>query len=144
MPTSLLPIALSQVGNNGSRYQSWAGIGGADWCAAFVSWCAQQAGFTLDPSALSQEIYDNPPSSFPPDVFPRFYTVGRGAAWFRAAGRLQISKGHGGNYTPQPGDIIFFAWDSSTYVPELWHVGIVKSVTGGRIYTVEGNNSGGV
>lgn len=141
MPTSLLPIAQSQLGNNGAKYQNWAGIGSGDWCAAFVSWCANQAGYHLDQSALSDSIYTNPPSSFPADSFPMYVIVGRGASWFQHAGRLHISKGHGGNYTPNPGDVIFFAWDSSPYIPELWHTGIVESVSNGIIYTIEGNSS---
>lgn len=144
MPQSLLPIAMSQLGQDGSKYQSWARIGNNDWCAAFVSWCADQAGYTMDQSAMSPSIYDHPQTTFPENLFPMYVVCGRGAAWFRAGGRLMPSKGHGGNYTPNPGDIIFFAWDGNPYVPELWHTGIVKSVSNGRIYTVEGNNKGGV
>lgn len=135
MPQSLLPIAMSQLGNNGSKYQSWAGIGSGDWCAAFVSWCADQAGYNL---------VDWTDTTSDPNDFPFYVTVGRGARWFNRNNRLQYSRAHGGNYTPRPGDIIFFAWDSNPDLVELWHTGIVKSVEGGRIYTVEGNNRGGV
>ena len=142
MPDSLLPIAMSQLGKNGTRYQNWAGIPGQDWCAAFVSWCANEAGYNM---VNTNSIYTNPPSTFPDDSFPLYLAVGRGAEWFRLAGRLVPSKAYGGNYTPNPGDIIFFAWyGSGPYIPELWHTGIVKSVSNGMIYTVEGNNKGGV
>lgn len=130
MPQSLLPIAQSQIGNSGGKYQSWAGIGSGDWCAAFVSWCADQAGYNLvDWTDVTSD----------PNDFPFYVTVGRGARWFNWNNRLQYSLAHGGNYTPNPGDIIFFAWDSNPDLVELWHTGIVESVTNGRIYTVEGN-----
>lgn len=135
MPQSLLPIAMSQLGQDGSKYQNWAGIPGQDWCAAFVSWCADQAGYNLvDFTTVTSD----------PNDFPYYLAVGRGARWFNWNNRLQYSRAHGGNYTPKPGDIIFFAWDSNPDLVELWHTGIVKSVSNGRIYTVEGNNRGGV
>ena len=130
MPQSLLPIAESQLGQSGGKYQSWAAIGSGDWCAAFVSWCADQAGYNLvDWTDVTSD----------PNDFPFYVTVGRGARWFNWNNRLQYSRAHGGNYTPNPGDIIFFAWDSNPDLVELWHTGIVQSVTNGRIYTVEGN-----
>lgn len=130
MPQSLLPIAESQLGQSGGKYQSWAAIGSGDWCAAFVSWCANQAGYNLvDWTDVTSD----------PNDFPFYVTVGRGARWFNWNNRLQYSRAHGGNYTPNPGDIIFFAWDSNPDLVELWHTGIVQSVTNGRIYTVEGN-----
>lgn len=130
MPQSLLPIAQSQLGQSGSKYQSWAAIGSGDWCAAFVSWCADQAGYNL---VDWTDVTSNP------NDFPFYVTVGRGARWFNWNNRLQYSRAHGGNYTPNPGDIIFFAWDSNPDLVELWHTGIVESVNNGRIYTVEGN-----
>lgn len=130
MPQSLLPIAESQLGQSGGKYQSWAAIGSGDWCAAFVSWCANQAGYNLvDWTDVTSD----------PNDFPFYVTVGRGARWFNWNNRLQYSRAHGGNYTPNPGDIIFFAWDYNPDLVELWHTGIVQSVTNGRIYTVEGN-----
>lgn len=130
MPQSLLPIAQSQLGQSGGKYQSWAAIGSGDWCAAFVSWCADQAGYNL---VDWTDVTSNP------NDFPFYVTVGRGARWFNRNNRLQYSRAHGGNYTPNPGDIIFFAWDSNPDLVELWHTGIVESVNNGRIYTVEGN-----
>ena len=130
MPQSLLPIEQQQLGQSGSKYQSWAAIGSGDWCAAFVSWCADQAGYNL---VDWTDVTSNP------NDFPFYVTVGRGARWFNWNNRLQYSRAHGGNYTPNPGDIIFFAWDSNPDLVELWHTGIVESVNNGRIYTVEGN-----
>ncbi len=41
-------------------------------------------------------------------------------------------------YAPNPGDLIFFDWDSSG---DTDHVGIVERVENGTIYTVGGNSS---
>lgn len=48
------------------------------------------------------------------------------------------------NYTPVPGDVIYFRWsdaDSSVYVS---HTGIVTSVSNGYVHTIEGNKSSAV
>lgn len=43
----LVEIAKSQLGNvGGEPYWSWYGFGGrVEWCACFVSWCANQCGY---------------------------------------------------------------------------------------------------
>lgn len=48
------------------------------------------------------------------------------------------------NYTPQPGDYIYFDWDGSIYTDSVGvqvtdHVGIVEKVEGNIIHTIEGN-----
>src|SRR6185312_11409148 len=40
-------------------------------------------------------------------------------------------------YTPQPGDAVVFDWEQNG---DIDHVGIVKSVDGSTIYTIEGNS----
>ena len=42
----IVAVALSQVGNIGGQpYWSWYGFGGrVEWCACFVSWCANECG----------------------------------------------------------------------------------------------------
>lgn len=42
-----------------------------------------------------------------------------------------------GSYVPSPGDIIFFDWGDDGSID---HVGIVESVSGGQICTIEGNS----
>ena len=48
----------------------------------------------------------------------------------------------GGSYEPQPGDIIFFDWDSpgTGQDGDPDHVGIVEKVGDGFVYTIEGNS----
>lgn len=43
----IVTVALSQIGNMGGEpYWSWYGFGGrVEWCACFVSWCANECGY---------------------------------------------------------------------------------------------------
>jgi hypothetical protein len=112
----LVSVALSQVGNVGGQpYWSWYGFDSrVEWCACFVSWCANESG------CLGTMV-------------PKFSRCVDGVAWFRGQGRWQNS-----GYLPRPGEIIFFDWNGDM-VPD--HVGIVEKVDGGVIYTIEGNSA---
>ncbi len=114
----LVAVALSQVGQvGGEPYWSWYGFGSrVEWCACFVSWCADQCGL-LDSGAV-----------------PKFAGVGTGVQWFQSRGQWLD-----GPATPEPGMIIFFQWyGSDSLIAD--HVGIVERVEDGRIYTIEGNS----
>lgn len=115
---NIVQIALSQVGNVGGQpYWSWYGFTSrVEWCACFVSWVANQAGY-IDTN-----------------VVPKFAGCANGVNWFKAVGQWK-EKG----FTPNPGDIIFFDWEADGGVD---HVGIVEKVENGKIYTVEGNSNG--
>lgn len=112
----IVAVALSQVGNVGGRpYWSWYGFGGrVEWCACFVSWCADQCGY-IDAG-----------------IIPKFAGCGIGADWF-----IQRGQWADRNYIPQPGDIIFFDWEGDG---SRDHVGIVEKSENGYVYTVEGNS----
>ena len=112
----LVAIALSQVGNvGGEPYWSWYGFSShVDWCACFVSWCANECGY------------------IEAGVIPRFAGCILGSNWFKSRGLWQD-----GGYEPRAGDIIFFDWEGDGLTD---HVGIVERVEGSRIYTVEGNS----
>ena len=112
---AIVEIALTQVGNvGGEPYWSWWGLSErAEWCAMFVSWCADQAGL-IDAGAI-----------------PKFENCVWGANWFKDnAGWAD------GSAEPSPGDIIFFDWEPDGY-PD--HVGIVEKCEEGLVYTIEGN-----
>lgn len=112
---AIAAVALTQEGNGGDTYWSWYGFEGrVEWCACFVSWCADQCGY-IDSGAI-----------------PRFSLCSDGVDWFSARGQFQD-----GSYVPAAGDIIFFDWGSDGSVD---HVGIVESVSGGIVNTVEGNS----
>ena len=116
--SDLVAVALSQVGQvGGEPYWSWYGFGSrVEWCACFVSWCADQCGL-LDSGAV-----------------PKFAGVGTGVQWFQSRGQWLD-----GSATPEPGMIIFFQWyGSDSLIAD--HVGIVERVEDGRIYIIEGNS----
>ena len=115
----LVAVAQSQVGNvGGAPYWSWYGFNSrVEWCAIFVSWCADQCGL-LDSG-----------------IIPKFAGVGTGVQWFQSRGQWLP-----GSATPEPGMIIFFKWyGSDALIAD--HVGIVERVENGRIYTIEGNSN---
>lgn len=113
---AIVQVALTQEGNTGGQpYWSWYGFSQREeWCACFVSWCANQCGY-IDSG-----------------VIPKFAKCTEGANWFQQRGQWQDAS-----YTPQAGDIIFFLWAGDS---ETGHVGIVESVVDGTVYTVEGNS----
>ena len=53
----IVAVALSQVGNvGGEPYWSWYGFGSrVEWCACFVSWCANECGYITPVSFLSSQ-----------------------------------------------------------------------------------------
>lgn len=113
---AMVAVAQSQIGNvGGAPYWSWWGLDyRVEWCAIFVSWCADQCGY-LDAGVL-----------------PKMEGVRPYVDWFIERGQWQ-----GRDYEPSPGDIIFFDWESDGLAD---HVGIVEKVENGLIYTVEGNS----
>lgn len=113
---AIVQVALSQEGNVGGQpYWSWYGFDSrVEWCACFVSWCAEQCGY-IDAG-----------------IIPKFALCSDGAAWFARRGQFQD-----GSYVPAAGDIILFDWGGNGDVD---HVGIVESVVDGRVHTIEGNS----
>jgi hypothetical protein len=119
----IVNVALSQVGNiGGEPYWSWYGFTGrVDWCACFVSWCANECDYISS------------------GIIPKFSGCISGSDWFKERGLWEDN-----GYTPNPGDIIFFDWDYGGQDGLPDHVGIVEKVENGRIYTIEGNSDDSV
>ena len=113
---AIVEVALTQLGNEGGQpYWSWYGFDGrVEWCACFVSWCADQCGYIER------------------GIIPKFSGCVDGSNWFKGNGQWQDR-----NYEPQAGDIIFFDWEGDG---ETDHVGIVEKCENGVVYTVEGNS----
>ena len=112
---TIVQVAASQEGKGGTTYWSWYGFGSrVEWCACFVSWCADQSGYIQS------------------GVIPKFSLCSDGVKWFESKGRFRD-----GSYTPVAGDIIFFDWGNNGTID---HVGIVESVSGGTVNTIEGNS----
>lgn len=135
--TDIVNIAQSQVGYqeggssnqlsgevyggvNFTEYGRWYGVQSL-WCAMFASWCADVAG-------ISTTII--PKHAYTPD----------GLKWFRDRGlAYSRAKVEAGEYTPQPGDLIYFK--SSRNKNPTNHVGIVSGYSNGTVYVIEGNTS---
>ena len=115
----IVTVALSQIGTvGGEPYWSWYGFGSrVEWCACFVSWCANECGY-IDAG-----------------VIPKFAGCVNGVNWFKERGQWLD-----GSEEPVPGMIIFFDWDnngsSGPQDGESDHVGIVERVEDGRVYSL--------
>ena len=121
---AIVAVAMSQIGNvGGEPYWSWYGFGSrVEWCACFVSWCANECGYIEN------------------GIIPKFAGCVNGVQWFKDRGQWADNSAQ-----PTPGMIIFFDWDSpnGSSGPQDGlsdHVGIVEKVGNGRVYTIEGNS----
>lgn len=96
-------------------YNSWP------WCAASTTaWAIQAFGSKADV------------------VFPLDYNVGNLVSKAKSMGAWVERD----TYAPKSGDLIVFCWSPSTYdeiTSGASHVGVVESVSGGYIHTIEGN-----
>lgn len=112
----IVTIAKSQLGNEGGqKFWSWYGFSSREeWCACFVSWCADQAGMIQN------------------GTVPKFSLCTEGVNWFQTQGKWKS-----GGSVPTPGTIIFFDWDHDGASD---HVGIVENCDGTTVHTVEGNS----
>lgn len=112
----IVTVALSQVGNVGGQpYWSWYGFNSrVEWCACFVSWCANECGY-IDA-----------------EIIPKYAGCVNGSQWFKDRGQWADR-----NYEPAPGTIIFFDWEGDGSTD---HTGIVQKCENGTVYTVEGNS----
>ena len=112
---AIIAVAQTQIGNEGGlKYCEWYGYSyRVEWCAIFVSWCADQCGY-LDAGILPKEL----------NVIPY-------VEWFRERDQWQYM-----DYEPSPGDLIFYDWEGDGLAD---HVGIVERVEDGIVYSIEGN-----
>ena len=120
----IVQVALTQIGNiGGEPYWSWYGFNSrVEWCACFVSWCADQCGYIEN------------------GIIPKYAGCVNGVNWFRDRGQWADNS-----VEPTPGMIIFFDWDdpdgsAGPQDGESDHTGIVEKVENGYVYTVEGNS----
>lgn len=128
-------LAASQVGlTNGIKYGAGSG---EDWCAYFAGWCARNGG------GIGTSEWPNSGSTT--IMIDKFQKMGRwhdksNISWTYNKTGYGIVSGGGrfDDYKPQPGD--FVAIDNNGKVgdgPE--HTGIVYSVVGNTLTTIEGN-----
>ena len=112
----IVAVATEQIGDvGGEKFWTWYGYSNrVEWCACFVSWCANQCGYIEK------------------DIIPKFENCELGANWFKEKELWQDK-----NSLPKSGDIIFFDWENDG-IPD--HVGIVENVSEEKVHTIEGNN----
>ena len=152
-------LALSQKGYKGStsstelngngdkgiytEYSNHRGVAGYDWCAAFVSWCAEAAG--LSTSVMKRSNYAGGKIE------------GVGATWADPEGCGAPGTFHRiwsddfstylGNYQPQVGDLCLFmksenTWSGTSHVEIVTSVSSSKNSSGGYNFTTVGRKSG--
>lgn len=102
---------------NGSAY-----AGNFAWCDATITWAAVQSG-------------NHQAVCFGTDYA---YTVAH-AARFQAKGAWHPMVNGVAASGIRRGDIVFFDWAGGSGIGGIDHVGIVTSVSGGTVYTIEGN-----
>ena len=108
--------------SGGDKYRIWytGNADGANWCATFVSYCANQAGI------LNTAI-------------PKFQSCDVGVEWFLEKNEFFYTEEYGGKeYNPSIGNLIFFCKGNKN---DSTHVGIVVGVENTTITTIEGNSS---
>ncbi len=122
----LLHVAKDQLGyteraSGYTKYGDWYGkhVGkdasfkDAPWCDMFLAWAADKAGVQ--------------------DWAGEFASTPDHASWFQ--------KHHAWGQHPEPGAIVFFSWNGGKHVGDIEHVGIVESVHGHTLHTIEANHN---
>lgn len=123
--SDIVKIAEGEIGvtespknSNKQKYGKAYGVDGTAWCCQFVWWVFNKAN-------ASKLFYDGKKTAWVPTVRKYYTSIGK---W--------IPRGSG---NPKSGDLIIFGRketaDSGT------HIGIVTKISGGKVYTVEGNTS---
>ena len=119
-----LAVARSQVGYaepswRHSKYNTWVGANNA-WCGVFQSWVAAASGN--------------------PDLVPRRTTFAGLVSSVKK--ELVTYKPSSKTHRPRPGTLVFFAFKKA-HPKTASHVGVVLSVSGGKVRVIEGNSSKG-
>lgn len=105
----------SPASSNIQKYGQWYGMNGVKWCAIFVSWVYDKAGYPLGKVETAKGYH---------------YCQGAYNYWKR---RGELTK------SPQAGDIVLFDWKGDGHCD---HTGIFdswKDKSTGRFYSWEGN-----
>lgn len=117
---AILSVAAGEIGyregaGGYTKYGAWYGLPNDQWCAMFVSWCAEQCGYIR--AGICPKL------AYTPDI----------VHWFQSRGQW-----YSRTITPPAGAYILFDWDGDGGAN---HVGLVEYVEAGRVHTIEGNSS---
>ena len=146
----LLEVARAELGytegdRGYSKYGEWVGDPYTQWCAEYLCWCVDQVDQRHGTQLLRR-------------VYPMYSGSNTGKNWFIREGRYIVRWGNlenwgyqwlkgedsyisTGDYIPQPGDWVFFTWDSDQ---DTDHVAMVEYCTRDQdgnvtIHVLEGN-----
>jgi len=146
----LLDVARGELGytegdHGWSKYGEWVGDPYTQWCAEYLCWCVDQVDQRHGTDLLRK-------------VYPMYSGSNTGKNWFVEQGRYLVRWGNlenwgyqwlkgedsyisTGDYIPQPGDWVFFTWDSDR---DTDHVAMVEYCTRDQdgnvqIHVLEGN-----
>ena len=107
-----------------TRYGHWLGMPYSEWCALFVEFCLEFA-------------------NVPKSAFPRASGT---VTWKNALQNIGLYKNN--SYTPVPGDLVFLHVNlenaAKTDADQINHMGIITSVSGNGISTIQGNSGNAV
>lgn len=120
---AIVATAQKHLGEGPGAFWSFMGMPNNHWCCMFVSKIMDEAGI-------------KPPTWVKTAATTSALANARKNNTFKPAG----------SYTPAPGDVIWFKFSSSgvNVQNETNHIGIVKSVEGSTVVTIEGNSGPGV
>lgn len=116
--------------NKGSANYSWAGR---------VCGCNPGAWCAMHNSVAVYEACGNDKTSAKEICWGRWphYNCGSIMDDAKAQGQFHYGKYYGGTYTPLAGDWVVFTYNGGS---TRHHTGMVKSVSGGYVYVIEGNS----
>lgn len=107
-------LGYRESGDNNTKFGQWIGSNYQPWCHSFVSYNANEVGILNT-------------------LVPSTASTTAGMEWYVKRGRF----GYKGSYTPSRNDLVYFKTGRS-------HVGIVESVNGNTLVTIEGNSGDAV
>lgn len=128
----VLKVASGQIGykeakNGSNKYGKWFGANFEPWCAMFVVWCFAKAGLAKLVSHNSNAAY------LQDDIVNK-----RGGKWIMKKAYNNATKKK--NLTKfKKGDIVTFDFGACDGYRR--HIGMIESVSGTNLITIEGNTS---
>ena len=133
----ILQTALGQLGNHDHQNPE-PGLyytGGYNWCAEFVSWVYNEAGYPFDKGSFSSRVNAHNDNG---EWMQR--TTERIVKWFKERNQYVHRHGPGWyNLIPKPGDFVFIGRKGT----DRMHSGLVQYLScSGSLHTIEGNNAG--
>lgn len=145
MASAMLSVATREIGNNekDGSFHKYTGGENKGWCACFIDWVVRNTEY--NGVKLSSIITS---SNCAPKTFMDFFaTSSADNINFYYNTRIEKYKNKGPDYTPKPGDIVFFSikncrWNAPSDPNNMIsHVAIVTGFDGNKIYTIDGNSS---